>query len=51
MKRYLYNGIRYWFEPEQAPDGAVEIGKKEPAPKARAPRNKAKAASNKRGAK
>lgn len=43
MKRYIYKGVRYWFVPEEAPEGAEEICK----PKARSTRNKAKSTSNK----
>ena len=33
MKIYKYKGRRYWFDPENAPKGAVEVVKKEAAPK------------------
>lgn len=58
MKRYIYNGRAYWYEPEKAPEGAVEADKPKPAPvtaaepeqaaeKAEKPANKARKASNK----
>ena len=58
MKRYIYNGRAYWFDPKRAPEGAVEASKPKPAPvtaeeperaaeKAQKPANKARRASDK----
>lgn len=44
MKRYIYNGREFWFDPDKAPEGAVEVKAKAPANKAKAPANKKKAA-------
>ena len=44
MKAYIYNGRTYLFNPGEAPEGAVEVGKTEPAPAVKAveaPKNKA----------
>lgn len=42
MKRYIYNGLCYWFDPDKAPAGAVEVKPKQAAPKPE-PEAKAKA--------
>ena len=47
MKRYLYGGLRYWFDPEKAPEGAVEIKAEKPSNKSRSVTNKAKKTANK----
>lgn len=44
MKAYIYKGRTYLFNPGEAPEGAVEVGKTEPAPAVKAveaPKNKA----------
>lgn len=44
MKAYIYNGRTYLFNPGEAPEGAVEVGKTELAPAVKAveaPKNKA----------
>ena len=44
MKAYIYNGRTYLFNPGEAPEGAVEVGKTEPTPAVKAveaPKNKA----------
>lgn len=55
MKRYIYHGKAFWFEPDKAPEGAV-LAVPAPAPqeqpeqaaeKAEKPANKASKASNK----
>lgn len=44
MKAYMYKGRTYLFNQGEVPEGAVEVGKTEPAPAVKAveaPKNKA----------
>lgn len=41
MKRYEFNGRFYWFDPDKAPEGAVEVKAKKPDNKAVEAENKA----------